>query len=621
MDLQEMKKRFDMNVRFLVVFCLLMLALVLPAQAQQASFGTCDGRMFLDQVDTVATVSTLYNVGYAAVPFTYTSLGTGSARNGIGFNPLDNYIYGIEWVGYSGNELIRVGADGSSVNLGPIAGLPLSNYNNGVISPTGDYYVMSGFGGTTLYRIDIATRTATPITLSTSIQVSDFAWYDGMLYGVSGGQLVRVDPATGAVATIGSTSPLFTAIAMWGFSNGLFATSGGSIYALDPTTGTATLMSTAPSSSNADGANCSAAPILFDADLSVTKTNTPASGPNDLADDTYVAGVRTYTIVVRNTSSSFGAQNVIVSDPVPAGIDPATVSWTCSATSGGARCGAASGTGALNDTGLDLPPGAVATYQLTMTVPAGYTGELTNTVTITPPSAVGDTNLANNTATDADQSTARLTIRKISVGGVDSFGFTGTNGVPAQTLTTITAGTPVAGATQLLTAAATATTVTESTSPATYRVSDITCTGLGAGGTATPDLANRTVVLDAAATAAGANIECTFTNTLQQTDLQVVKTADPGTVISGEVVTYRIVVSNNGPLAATNVLLTDTAGAGQDCTTPSTTATCTATGGATCPSPTVPVSSLLGSGITIPTLPVGGQVTVELQCTVTASGS
>ena len=60
-----------------------------------------------------------------------------------------------------------------------------------------------------------------------------------------------------------------------------------------------------------------------------------------------------------------------------------------------------------------------------------------------------------------------------------------------------------------------------------------------------------------------------------------------------ELVNYTIVVSNNGPLAATNVLLTDTAGAGQDCTTPSTTATCTATGGASCPSPTVPVSASL----------------------------
>jgi hypothetical protein len=34
----------------------------------------------------------------------------------------------------------------------------------------------------------------------------------------------------------------------------------------------------------------------------------------------------------------------------------------------------------------------------------------------------------------------------------------------------------------------------------------------------------------------------------------------------------------------------------------------------------VPVTTLLGAGVIIPALPVGGQVTVTLQCTVTATG-
>jgi uncharacterized repeat protein (TIGR01451 family) len=284
-------------------------------------------------------------------------------------------------------------------------------------------------------------------------------------------------------------------------------------------------------------------------------------------------------------------------------------------------CGAASGSGALNDTGLDLPAGAVATYLITMTVPTGFTGDLSNTANLTVPANITDSNTGNNTATDVDQPAPVLTIRKTSLGGVDSFGFTGTNGVVTQTLVTTVAGTPASGASQALTAAGVATTITESTTPATYQLTDITCTGLGAGGTATPDLTNRVVVLDAAATAAGADIVCTFTNTLQQTDIQVVKSALPDPVLSGQVVTYSLVVTNNGPLAASNVLLSDVAGAGQDCTVPSTTATCSATGGASCPSPTVAVSTVLGSGITIPTLPVGGQVTVTLQCTISASGT
>lgn len=590
--------------------------------APQPAFGACDGRMFLDQVDKNQNpnVSELLNVGYASAPFTYSSLGTGFARNAIGYNPLDNYIYGIEWDGSLGNELLRVGADGSSVNLGVVTGLPSANYAAGVVAPNGDYYVTAG--GTILYRVNLATRTATAITLSTSITVFDLVWYSGTLYSVNtAGQLISINPATGAITSIGSSAPLNAPIAMWGFTNGLFAYNDldNRIYAIDPVTGVATLISSAPITSNADGANCPAASIRFDADLAVTKTNTPASGPSDLLNDTYVPGaVRTYTLVVTNGSTSFGAQNITVNDPVPSGIAAATVSWTCASTSGGARCGAASGAGALNDTGLDLPPGAVATYQVTMTVPAGFTGDLTNTVTVAPPGNINDGNAANNSATDTDPRTPLLTIRKTSLGGVGSFGFTGTNGTATQTLTTITAGTPQPGARQALTAASTATTITESTSPSTYRVTNITCTGLGAGGTATPDLANRSVALDAAATAAGSDIVCTFTNTLQQADLQVVKTASPNPVVSGDVVTYTLVVTNNGPNAVTNAVLSDVASSGQTCTVA---ATCTATGGATCPSPTVPAATLLGGGMTIPNLPMGGQVTVVLPCTVTASGA
>lgn len=601
------------------------LLFLLPAQAQaQSSFGTCDARMFFDQVNSNPTPdqATLSEVNYVTSPFTYTALGSGLARNAIGYNPLDNYIYGIEWDNASGNELVRVASDGSSTVVGTVAGLPSGNYTSGAISPTGQLYIREGSINNIVYRIDIATLTATAITLSQSFAVQDLAWHNGALYAiVNGGGLARIDPATGAttITSAASTTPLTGSIAMWGFANALLAYYAPNIYAIDPLTGAATRLSPAPTSSSGDGANCTLATFVLDADLSLTKTNTPGINNDvDQATDTYLPGTNvTYTIVVRNTGP-FGAENVTVSDPLPAGIT--TASWTCGAPTGGARCGAASGSGALNDTGADLPPASSLTYAFTVTVPADFTGPLSNTATVVPPSAVNDLTPSNNTATDTDQARPTLTLRKISVGGVGSFGFTGNNGLTAQTLTTTTAGAVVTGAPQTLSAAGAATTVTESTLPATYRVTDIACTGLGTGGTATPDLGNGSVVLDAAATAGGSAIVCTFTNTLQQTDLQVVKTASPDPVVTGDVVTYQIVVSNNGPLDANNVILSDVAGAGQDCTAPSTTATCTATGGASCPSPTVTVASLLGGGIVLPSLPVGGQVTVQLQCEVTASG-
>lgn len=489
----------------------------------QPDFGTCDARMFMDQIPS--NTSTLFNVDYGTAPFTLFPMGSSTSttgRNAVGYNALDNYIYGIRWPTGSGLvDLIRVGSNGAGQNLGPIAGLPTgTTWNNGVISPTGDYYLKSGLSTTTLYRVNLATLpyTATPITLSQPVQAFDLAWHNGRLYGVditsSPAQLVSIDPVSGAVTTLGPTFPLNNALAMWGFNNMLLGSSGGAIYALDPVTGASTLMSIiSPTSNNGDGANCPTANISFNGDLSVTKTNTPASGPNDLPTDTYTPGeTRTYTIVVSNPNTSFGAQNITVSDPVPAGIDVSTVSWTCANTSGGSRCAAASGTGALNDTALDLPSGSVATYQVTMTVPTTFTGDLSNTVTITPPSYFNDTNAANNTATDIDFATARLTLTKISQGGTRAFTFTGNNGWASQTLTTLVPGVGVTGTTQTLSTLGTATTITE-TMPTGFVLSGVTCTGMGAGGAVTTGANSFT--LNAAAVVAGSNIACTVTNSVQ----------------------------------------------------------------------------------------------------------
>ena len=110
-------------------------------------------------------------------------------------------------------------------------------------------------------------------------------------------------------------------------------------------------------------------------------------------------------------------------------------------------------------------------------------------------------------------STAAITLAEVSNGGVGAFSFTGNNGFAPQTISTATSGVGVAGAPQTLTAVGVITTITETAPPASFVLSSITCAGLGAGGTATPNIAARTVTLDAAATAVGTNIICTFTNT------------------------------------------------------------------------------------------------------------
>lgn len=379
----------------------------------------------------------------------------------------------------------------------------------------------------------------------------------------------------------------------------------------------------------------SAAPILFNGNsLGIRMTNLNGSGTgNDAAFDNIrvldvtpslykafapnPAGTNqpvTLTFTIVNTTELAAKPNWAFLDTLPTGVLVANPANAVNNGCGNGVISATPGTNTITITGGDLAAGQTSctvSVNVVATTEGAYTNGASNVATtglVPPPDAT------------LQVRNPRLTLRKISVGGVGGFGFTGTNGVQTQTLTTTTAGAAVSGATQALSAAATATTITESTSPATYRVTDITCTGMGSGGSATPDLANRTVTLDAAATAAGNDIICTFTNTLQQADIQVVKTATPSPVVSRDVVTYTLVVSNNGANAVTNAVLSDAPSTGQTCTVPSTTATCTATGGASCPSATVPVTTLLGAGMTIPVLPVGGRVTVTLQCTVNATG-
>ncbi len=106
-----------------------------------------------------------------------------------------------------------------------------------------------------------------------------------------------------------------------------------------------------------------------------------------------------------------------------------------------------------------------------------------------------------------------VTISKVSNGGVGTFGFTGDNGFTAHNVTTVAAGVAVAGPRRILSSPSTATVLTEGAPPAGFALTGITCAGLGTGGTATNNLAARTVTFNAAATALNSNIACTFTNT------------------------------------------------------------------------------------------------------------
>lgn len=398
--------------------------------AAAADFGSCGSGMLLTQG---ASTTDLIQFDLSTNPIQFNTLGQASVQyNATGYNPSDDYLYAIRQTGNPGTnaQLVRIAADGTSTIIDADPGISgiqgvgnlsaTQNWVSGTFSGSGMYYVMAGGGASTLKAINIGALpiTATNIALSQSVTASDIAWVGGTIYAVThavggGGanSVVAINPATGQVTTIGPAGTGLTIGALYGGSNGtLFGTdNGGSLYQFDLTTGAATLIAGSPGSTVNDGANCPNAPLAFNADPTVTKTNTPEAGPSDQANDTYLLGENViYTIVVSN-SGPFGAQNVTVNDPLPTGIT--TGSWTCTGTGGGV-C-AASGTGAINDTTVDLPAGATVTYLLTLAVPANYTGTLANTVTITPSASTNDTNAGNNSATDNDRAhTVGLSVTK-----------------------------------------------------------------------------------------------------------------------------------------------------------------------------------------------------------------
>lgn len=713
-------------LRYSIRHCVIAMLLLMGLSQQAMAQFTCDSTLYLSQAGS--TDGQLYRINRAANPFTFPAVGAASVGiNAMGYNPADNYLYALRTQSTAeGTRLYRIDQTGALIDLGLVSGLPAptgSAYFAGAFTAANDnmLYVMTASGGNLMYKINVTTATASPITLSRSIYFADMDYANGLFYAYeTAGQLVSINPNNGTITNIGPAGPARTFGAFYADVNGLYGVwNSGGFYRFDVSTGQQTLISDAPPSGGNDGARCPLGPPLtFNADLAITKTDSSA---------TYVPGANVVYTIVASNNGPFGAQNARVKDALPAGIS--TASWTCTAASG-AACRTASGVGAI-DARVDLPyntsgTAATATFTLTMAVPASFTGTLANTATVAVGVANTDPVATNNSATDTDVAAARVTVGKLSLGGTDAFAFTGSNGIAAQTLTTTTAGTAVNGTPQVLTSLATATTITEGALPAGYVLSSIACTGLP-GGTATPNLATRTVTLDAAATVSGANITCTFTNTrnpllrLQKslpigravaadqftlnmtgmasltttgsgstaaeilthsgatagasytlsetaagatnlayyattysctnalaggqapsgaatgfavtlvpgddltctlsnramaTDLQVVKTVSPaGALRAGQVATFTLVATNNGPAAANGAVIRDIP-VGLDCGAPATTANCSASGGASCPSATIPLSNLTGSGITLPLLPAGGAVTLTMQCTV-----
>src|SRR5262249_8967674 len=100
----------------------------------------------------------------------------------------------------------------------------------------------------------------------------------------------------------------------------------------------------------------------------------------------------TYSITVTNNGPS-NVTGAVVTDVLPAGT-------TCVSATNGATYDA--GTNTVSFTTGTLAPTGTTSFQLTLAIGAGLTGNLSNTATIAPPNAVTDPDGSNNSATDTD---------------------------------------------------------------------------------------------------------------------------------------------------------------------------------------------------------------------------
>ncbi|MEP7337889.1 MAG: hypothetical protein ABI977_09095, partial [Acidobacteriota bacterium] len=302
------------------------------------------------------------------------------------------------------------------------------------------------------------------------------------------------------------------------------------------------------------------------ADLSITKSN----GATSVTPGT----TTTYTIVINNNGPS-NVTGATVIDTLPVAISSAT--WTCTA-SAGSSCAAASGTGSLNTT-VNLLNGGVATYTVVATISSSATGSLSNTVTVAVPAGAVDSVPGNNTSNDTDALTPTVDMAITNTDGV-------TTAVPGNSLIyTVKATNNGPGAangatisyplpSSLKNPAWTCVAAGGAVCPAANGTGSINHTAnLPSGGSLTYTVtatvsatATGTIVTTAAITAPSgvienstANNSATDTDTLTpQADLAITKTNSATSVVPGKTTAYTIVVTNNGPSAVSNALVTDT---------------------------------------------------------------
>lgn len=153
----------------------------------------------------------------------------------------------------------------------------------------------------------------------------------------------------------------------------------------------------------------------FPVDAVVTKSRTSAATIQQGSNLTI-----TYVITVTNSGPGLVGGGATVTDVLdPAIFNAAAARWTCSVSNAGSAttvttaCGAANGTGNINQV-VTLSKGGVLTYNIAAPVLSTFNGTATNAATLTLVNNITDTTPGNNTGTAPGTTVTAATILTIS---------------------------------------------------------------------------------------------------------------------------------------------------------------------------------------------------------------
>jgi len=408
--------------------------------------------------------------------------------------------------------------------------------------------------GTTTYTVVVSNSgpsavTSAIVTITKPVQITSWT--------------VSCVPDSGAVCVVGSTTLAGNITDSVDLPVGkdvtytiLSTISGGAIGNMD-TTGTVTNPGPTPDPNlaNNSATDTDAPPS---ADLSITKTDgisvwTPG-------------GSTTYTVVVTN-NGPLNVTGATFNDNKPAQVTG--WSWTCTPQTT-ASCGAGSGGSiitAITDT-VNIPVGKHVTYTVVAALSTSIPGNLVNTVTIASPVGMPDPIPANNNATDTDTGpsadlkvtktdgvtyytpgeTLTYTIRVVNNGPQPVVGATFGDNMPGQIVAWEWTCVPDFSSTCTLGPAAWVSNFTDTINVPVGQ--GVTYTVVAAvGGGATGNLVNTASVTSPGAIPdpSPGNNTVSDTDAPPTADLSVTLTDGLAIYPPGGVVTYTIVVTNNGP--------------------------------------------------------------------------